>query len=38
VNHFIDEADRAVELGYASDEALSDAEVTAFEGDKIAAL
>ena len=38
VNHFIDEADRAVELGYASDEALPDAEVTAFEGDKIAAL
>jgi hypothetical protein len=38
VNHFIDEAARAVELGDASDEALPDPEVTAFEGDEIAML
>jgi hypothetical protein len=38
VNHFIDEAMGTVELGYAGGEALPDAEVTAFEGDKIAAL
>lgn len=38
VNHFIDEAVGTLELGYAGDEALPYAEVTAFEGDKIAAL
>ena len=38
MNHFIDEADRTVELSDASDEPLSDAEVTAFEGNEIAAL
>lgn len=38
VNHFIDEAIGTVEFGYAGDEALPYAEVTALEGDKIAAL
>jgi hypothetical protein len=38
MNHFIDKAIGTVELGDASDEALPDAEVTAFKRDKVAAL
>ena len=38
MNHFIDKAIGTVELGDASDEPLSDTEVTAFEGNEIAAL
>ena len=37
VNHFIDKPDGAVELGNASDKALPDAEVAAFESDEVAA-
>ena len=36
VNHFIHEAGGAVDLGYASDESLSDTEVAAFKRDEVA--
>lgn len=38
LNHFIDEAGRAVERGYPSDESLCDTKVAAFEGDEVSDL